>query len=56
MLPVIVIAQHFRIPLLFELKMDTSPAATAHESGPKISITELTSEHIKFILYNCDLR
>lgn len=25
-------------------------------SGPKVKVTELTSEHIKFILYDCDLR
>lgn len=24
--------------------------------GPKISITELTDEHIKFTLFDCDLR
>ncbi len=28
----------------------------ALEGGPKISITELTKEHMKFVLSNCGLR
>jgi hypothetical protein len=24
--------------------------------GPKIKVTELTAEHMKFVLYDCDLR
>lgn len=32
-----------------------SPSVVASGPGPKITITELTEEHLKFILHDCDL-